>query len=150
MPWHVDKTFGHDLGLSACFRQPNADSHCQEPHGYPLGFRFGFEADKLDNRNWVIDFGALKPLKQWLCDTFDHRLLLAEGDPAIPDFQALYSKFGWQPPIILPGVGCEMFALLAWQRAHELLLDLGLTPRVRVREVEVREHGANGATFVRK
>ena len=51
------KTYGHDLGFSAAFRQWRADSHCKYIHGYALAFRFEFEADELDVRNWVVDFG---------------------------------------------------------------------------------------------
>ena len=38
-------------------------------HGYSLQFKFTFEARELDERNWVVDFGGLKPLKAWLEDT---------------------------------------------------------------------------------
>jgi 6-pyruvoyltetrahydropterin/6-carboxytetrahydropterin synthase len=41
----VKKTYGHELGLSACFRQHRAKSHCRFLHGYPLSFTFTFAAD---------------------------------------------------------------------------------------------------------
>ena len=37
-------------------------------HGYSLQFKFTFGCDKLDNKNWAVDFGGLKPLKKWLED----------------------------------------------------------------------------------
>ena len=71
------KHYGHNIGLSAVFRQPNADhSHCHLLHGYSLAFTFTFGCDELDNKNWAVDFGGLKPLKKWLEDTFDHKQLL--------------------------------------------------------------------------
>ena len=76
------KHYGHNIGLSAVFRQPNADhSHCHFLHGYSLAFTFTFGCDKLDNKNWAVDFGGLKPLKAWLEDSFDHKLCLDVNDP---------------------------------------------------------------------
>jgi len=75
------KTFGHELGLSAAFRQWKADSHCRFLHGYALAVKFTFAAEELDVRNWVVDFGGLKGLKQILEDTFDHKTLVASDDP---------------------------------------------------------------------
>lgn len=57
------KTFGHECGFSVAFRQWRAESHCRLLHGYALAFKFTFEAEELDVRNWVVDFGALKSLK---------------------------------------------------------------------------------------
>ena len=60
------KTYGNEVGLSCCFRQWRADSHCNKLHGYSLGFRFIFEAVTLDERNWVYDFGDCKWIKKYL------------------------------------------------------------------------------------
>ena len=66
MKYQSTKTYGNDRGLSCCFRQWRADSHCNLLHGYSLGFRFVFEADTLDERNWVYDFGDCKWIKEFL------------------------------------------------------------------------------------
>jgi 6-pyruvoyltetrahydropterin/6-carboxytetrahydropterin synthase len=148
MTHRVTKTYGHELGLSAVFRQPDADSHCREPHGYALGFKFVFEAKELDRNGWVKDFGGLKPLKQQLCDNFDHRLILAEYDPALPDFQELYAKWGWTPPLVVPKVGCESFARTVWRWADELITPDERRRGVRLVEVECREHAGNAASYM--
>jgi len=171
--YRVTKTYGHEQGLSACFRQPRALSHCRFLHGYALSFKFVFEADTLDENNWVIDFGSLKPLKSWLCSTFDHKLLVAEDDPDRQTLEALGQHTENFKPLadvlVVPGVGCEAFARMAWDWAELLLYALGsevrtegvpvvggvmettvtgkLNERVRLVEVEVREHGSNGATY---
>ena len=142
----VKKTYGHEQGLSACFRQFRAKSHCRFLHGYPLSFAFTFAAEKLDENGWVIDFGSLKPLKQWLCDTFDHKLLVAADDPFLDELTGL-AGLGLADPLVLPGVGCESFARLAWDWAEGLLESGGYRPRVTLTEVEVREHASNGVIF---
>lgn len=149
----VTKTYGHDLGLSACFRQPGAKSHCRDPHGYPLSFKLTFAAEELDGDNWVLDFGGLKPIKAWLVENFDHRTILAEGDPALEDFAALYERHGFAPINVLPFVGCEGFARHVFEHVDEWLGDehpLACDIRgLRIVEVEVREHGGNSAIYRR-
>ena len=79
--FYSTKHYGHNIGLSAVFRQPNADhSHCHLLHGYSLAFTFTFGCDELDNKNWAVDFGGLKPLKAWLEDMFDHKLCVDKDD----------------------------------------------------------------------
>lgn len=142
------KTYGHEIGLSAAFRQWRADSHCRFIHGYALAVRVVFEAKELDVRNWVVDFGSLKSFKGLLEDTFDHKLLIAEDDPKLREFEAMQAA-GLCQLRILPGVGCERFAQYIFEVLEIWLKDNGYAPRVWVREVEVKEHGANSAIYRR-
>lgn len=151
MPHLCTKAYGHNLGLSACFRQWRATSHCAQLHGYALGFKFTFEATELDHNGWVLDFGSLKPLKQRLESTFDHKLLVAGDDPDQARFHALLAGEGGPVAsvLVLPGgVGCEAFARLAWGYAAEVVRDLGQAQRVRVASCECSEHAGNSAVYV--
>lgn len=151
--YYVTKTYDHNLGLSACFRQPLADSHCKDPHGYPLSFKLQFGATALNPNNWVLDFGGLKPIKQWLCDNFDHRTILAANDPFLLDFQALYDMAGFKEILVLPAVGCEAFAKYVFDHVDEWLgeeffIEIDLRG-LQLISVEVREHGGNSAIYER-
>lgn len=146
MPFRSTKTYGHEIGLSAAFRQWRAESHCRLIHGYALAVRFEFEADELDVRNWVVDFGSLKSLKGLLENTFDHKLLVAEDDPELDTFLELEKK-GLATVRVLPSVGCEKFAEFIFGATEVWLSDNGYSPRVRLVSVEVKEHGANSAIF---
>ena len=148
------KTYGHELGLSATFRQWRAThSHCSKLHGYALAVTLVFETGKLDHRNWVQDFGGLKEIKQYLQDTFDHKTIISEDDPELERFRMM-ARAGVLDLVILPAVGCEAFATIIydyvdawlWNQAQADMLD---TPRVWLQSVEVREHGANSARYVR-
>lgn len=143
------KTFGHEIGLSAAFRQWRAESHCRLIHGYALAIKFTFGCDDLDVRNWVVDFGSLKSLRQRLEDTFDHKLLVAEDDPLRPALESL-GKLGLADVVIVPATGCERFAELIFESTEVWLKDAGYSPRCWVEEVEVREHGANSAIYTRR
>jgi 6-pyruvoyltetrahydropterin/6-carboxytetrahydropterin synthase len=150
--YQVTKTYDHNLGLSACFRQPFASSHCRDPHGYPLSFKLTFGAERLNEDNWVIDFGGLKPIKEWLCVNFDHRTVLAENDPALEDFRELYAKHGFAEINTLPFVGCEGFAKHVFDYVSGWLEDdhcMACDVRgLHLVSVEVREHGGNSALYM--
>jgi len=146
MPYQSTKQFGHDLGLSCCFRQWRAESHCNQLHGYAIAVKLVFEAEELDVRNWVVDFGSLKSLKQMLVDTFDHKLLVAEDDPDKDEICAL-AGMGIADVIVVPAVGCEKFAEYVFGATEVWLQSNGYTPRVKLISAEVREHGANSAIY---
>lgn len=146
MPYQSTKQFGHDLGLSCCFRQWRAESHCNQLHGYAIAIRLVFEAEELDVRKWVVDFGSLKSLKQMFVDTFDHKLLVAEDDPDKDDICAL-AGMGIADVIVVPAVGCEKFAEYVFGATEVWLQSNGYTPRVKLVSAEVKEHGANSAIY---
>jgi 6-pyruvoyltetrahydropterin/6-carboxytetrahydropterin synthase len=147
MTHQVTKTFSHELGLSACFRQWRADGHCKYLHGYALSFKFTFEADELDKNGWVIDFGALKQLKARLVSNFDHRLCIATDDPALVPLSEVAEKYHCAEPIVFKAVGCEAFARLAYDMAVSEIFNMRVQERVRVVSCECAEHGANSAIY---
>jgi 6-pyruvoyltetrahydropterin/6-carboxytetrahydropterin synthase len=149
MRYRSTKTYGHELGLSACYRQWRAESHCRFLHGYPLSFRFEFGAWELNEKGWVVDFGALGPLKEKLVETFDHKLLVAGDDPWLRELTKLHSKpLQIADVLVLPfGVGCERFAKLAFGFAQDVILRLEEPGRVKVICCECREHGSNSAIY---
>ena len=141
------KTYGHNIGLSAVFRQPNADhSHCHLLHGYSLAFTFTFGCTELDNKNWVVDFGGLKELKKWLEDHFDHKLVVDKADPHLDKFKEL-EQMDLADIVIFDGVGAEKFAEHAFNFANQLV-QKATDGRCRCIKVECAEHGANSAVYV--
>ena len=138
------KTYGHNLGLSAAFRQHKAQSHCRFLHGYALQVKLTFGTYELDCRNWCVDFGGLKSLEQILRNTFDHRLLVSEDDPHKNDLLALHD-LGLAQVITVPATGCEKFAEMIFEVAEQWLKDAGFSPRCHLVSVEVSEHGGNSA-----
>ena len=142
--FYSGKTYTHATGHSCAFRQWRADSHCNLIHGYALQFEFTFGGDSLDERNWIVDFGGLKPLKEWLAYTFDHTYLLASDDPEFETFQMLADK-GLIDLRVVGGTGCERFAEMAFDEADRIVKEL-TEGRCWVQGVTVREHEANSAT----
>lgn len=140
------KHYGHNIGLSAVFRQPNADhSHCHFLHGYSLAFTFTFGCKELDNKNWVVDFGGLKELKAWLEDSFDHKIVVDAADPHLNKMIELES-LGLAEVRVFDGVGAEKFAEHAFNFANELVKKK-TDGRCFCVKAEVAEHGANSAIY---
>jgi 6-pyruvoyltetrahydropterin/6-carboxytetrahydropterin synthase len=165
------KTYGNDRGLSCCFRQwRSTHSHCSLLHGYSIGIKLIFESETLDDRNWVMDFGGLKAFKEWADWQFDHTLCVGIDDPHLDKFKAL-AALGKQADggivdlRIVAGVGCEMFAELAYRTMAEILeayqqgrswthpdgrlfeARYPVGSGVKLRSVEVFEHAGNSATY---
>ena len=140
------KHYGHNIGLSAVFRQPNADhSHCHLLHGYSLAFTFTFGCTELDNKNWAVDFGGLKPLKAWLEDHFDHKVAVDSKDPEM-ETMLMLQNLGLAEIRVFEGVGAEKFAEHAFNFADNLVRK-ATNDRCFCVRVECAEHGANSAIY---
>ena len=132
-----------ELG-SCAFRQWKADSHCKYIHGYRLVAKFWFGCDRLDERNWVVDFGGLKELKQVLEKQFDHTLCVSADDPLLEQFKALHASGAADLRIMPKGVGIERTAEWCFDVADAHVR--GITKnRCWVEKVEVWEHDKNSA-----
>jgi 6-pyruvoyltetrahydropterin/6-carboxytetrahydropterin synthase len=81
-------------------------------------------------------------------ETFDHKLVVAKDDPHLDYFRA-GQELGVLELVEVEAGGCEKFAELVFECAEQWLLDAGFAPRCKLISVEVKEHGANSAIFLR-
>lgn len=133
-----------ELG-SCAFRQWRAThSHCQYIHGYRLVAKFYFGCSSLDNKNWVVDFGGLKGLKNILENQFDHTLCVSWDDPCMPEFRALHEKKVIDLRVMDHGVGIERTAEWCLLQADNFVRK-ETNNRCWVTKVEVWEHEKNSA-----
>jgi len=132
-----------ELG-SCAFRQWRASSHCKFIHGYRLIAKFWFACKNLDEKNWVVDFGGLKDLKQALEKQFDHTLCISKDDPLLNEFINLHKLGAVDLRVMEKGVGIERTAEWCFEVADSHIR--GLTNnRCWVEKVEVWEHEKNSA-----
>jgi 6-pyruvoyltetrahydropterin/6-carboxytetrahydropterin synthase len=132
------------------YRQWRADSHCNLIHGYALSFHFEFECDTLDARNWCMDFGGLKPLKEKLEEWFDHTLLVAVDDPQRAELMKL-GELKLAKITVVEKTGCEGLADFLYEYINTIFLPMyGKTEAERIWccKVEVRETDSNMAMRV--
>ena len=142
-------------GFSTVFRQWRANTtHCQYLHGYGVSFKVYFEGN-LDERNWVWDFGGMKRAKtqidgmspkEWMDYMFDHTLICAEDDPALPHLRKLEFE-GIIQLRVIPATGAEKFAEYIFNKINEFV-QTETEGRVRVTKVKFAEHGKNAAYYV--
>lgn len=139
------KTYKH-LGPVA-YRQWRADSHCNLIHGYALSFHFEFESDTLDVRNWVMDFGGLRPLKAQLEEWFDHTLLVAVDDPKRDELIRLHD-LGLAKVTEVEKTGCEGLSDFLYEYVNTIFIPScgkDIADRIWCCKVEVRETDSNMA-----
>jgi 6-pyruvoyltetrahydropterin/6-carboxytetrahydropterin synthase len=66
------------------------DGMCKHPHGHNAVAEIEIQADSLDARNMVADFGDIKRVvKGWVDRELDHRMILRRDDPLVPCLQSL-------------------------------------------------------------
>ena len=108
-----------------------------------MEFKVTFQGS-LDDRNWVMDFGAFKRngIKEHLSYMFDHTTVVAADDPALDTFRELESH-GLIQLRVIEHVGCEKFAEYVYHAIQERLEGTNAT----VLRVECFENGKNSAIF---
>ncbi len=135
-----------ELG-SCAFRQWRAThSMCQYIHGYQLKAKLWFGCNNLDDKNWSVDFGGLKELKNRLKETFDHTTTVAVDDPKLELFKQLDAEGIIQLKIFENGVGIERCAEFVYELANKFI-HTKTDGRCWVDKVEVFEHEDNSATY---
>lgn len=143
---YTDLPFAH--------RQPSHQGHCALIHGHNWSFEFEFAADKLDECGFVIDFGKLKWLKDWINERFDHTLVLNESDPML-DFLNRSLTAPGEPEnsglakiVTLPDCSCEGLCAYLLEQVDQLVSHQ-TQGRVRVIRCRVIEDSKNYATACR-
>ena len=141
-------------GFSTVFRQWRAETtHCRFVHGYGISFKVWFEGE-LDERNWVWDFGGMKRAKgqidgmspkAWMDHMFDHTMIIAEDDPWLDAFTQMDTA-GVAQIRVVPATGAEKFAEYIFNKLNPFIKE-ETDGRVRVTQVEFREHGKNSAIY---
>ena len=134
--------------ISTGHRQWKDDGHCSFVHGYGRYVEFTFCCEERDERGWVMDFGDLKDVKQWLEEQWDHRLLLAHDDPLIGLFEGLH-KLGGVNINVMPegyGPGIEDSCKWVYDNVNPMIHEK-TNNRVWLKNVRVYEHENNWADY---
>lgn len=139
---------------STCFRQWRAEeTHCKFLHGYGVSVKVWFEG-KLDERNWVFDFGGFSRAKGtidgmnpkvWMNWLLDHTTIIAEDDPQLGWFQEMNDD-GLIQLRVIPATGAECFAEYIYDKLNSFVVK-ETNGRVKVVQVEFREHEKNTAFY---
>jgi 6-pyruvoyltetrahydropterin/6-carboxytetrahydropterin synthase len=112
------------------------DGVCQHPHGHNAVVEIHIEADTLDSRNMVADFGDIKRIvKGWIDRELDHKMILRKDDPLVAALQ----KMGEPVYLLDSNPTAERIAQLIYDKSREHGL--------RVSRVTVWETPTSWATY---
>jgi 6-pyruvoyltetrahydropterin/6-carboxytetrahydropterin synthase len=66
----------------------NYDGKCRHLHGHNGRAVVALEAESLDERGMLVDFGEIKQkVQRWIDENLDHTMLLCREDPMLPVLQ---------------------------------------------------------------
>jgi len=121
--------------------------HCAQIHGYDRSVEFTF-AGEVDDHGWIVPFGDLKPVKDFLEYYFDHVTVLPADDPRLDSLRTSehYQYKGLLGTLrVLPsGVSMEMSSLFIWEHVNAYIYQT-TSGRCYVERVRVYEHERNDA-----
>jgi len=83
--------------------------------------------------------------KAWMDYMFDHTMIIAEDDPWLDAFRQMETA-GVAQVRIVPATGAEKFAEYIYNKLNPFIQE-ETDGRVRVTQVEFREHGKNSAIY---
>ena len=119
---------------------------CSSVHGYDRSVEFTF-AGEVDDMGWIVPFGELKSIKQFLEYYFDHVTVLPANDPRLKDIPAVLKEPGqiFGTLRVLPsGVSMEMSSVFIWEHVNAYIYHI-TKGRCYVERVRVYEHERNDA-----
>jgi 6-pyruvoyltetrahydropterin/6-carboxytetrahydropterin synthase len=132
----------------AAHRQPNHDGHCRFLHGHNYDFEFTFAAHHRDENGFIVDFGKLSFIKEYLTSQFDHTCCISADDILLERFKAWRDE-GLIQLRVMPDTSAEGMALAVYEHVDSLVRN-ETKGRVWIQSVRVWEDSKNFATFSAK
>ena len=121
------------------------DGHCSKIHGHNWAITLTFACSETDTNGFVVDFGKLKYLKDWIDTNLDHACLFNQDDS---EKDALLESMGHLfKAYILPNASCEGLAV----HLHEVfdpMVREHTSGRVWITQVEIEEDSKNSACYI--
>ena len=104
----IEFCYGHRL--------MNYDGVCRYPHGHNAVVEIDIQAERLDARNMVADFGEIKTVvKGWIDRELDHKMILRTDDP----LAAALQKMGEPVYLLDSNPTAERIAQLIFDKSRE-------------------------------
>ncbi|MFU8849114.1 MAG: 6-pyruvoyl trahydropterin synthase family protein [Opitutales bacterium] len=125
-------------------RQHLHDGHCALIHGHNWAITLTFACRETDANGFVVDFGKLGYIKDWIAKHLDHACLFNEEDPEkdqlLADYGPLFKAYA------LPNCSCEGLAEHLYGIFNPMVRK-ATDDRAWIISVEIEEDSKNSATF---
>tara|TARA_B110000003_G_scaffold261627_1_gene283529 strand:+ start:347 stop:781 length:435 start_codon:yes stop_codon:yes gene_type:complete len=125
-------------------RQHRHAGHCAYIHGHNWTITLTFACKKLDSNGFVVDFGQLKYIKDWIDRHLDHACLLNEDDPHRSELEchkASLFKFHILPCCSSEGIAQHLFQIF------NTMVQSHTQQRVWLSHVDIKEDSKNSASY---
>jgi 6-pyruvoyltetrahydropterin/6-carboxytetrahydropterin synthase len=127
-------------------RQHNHSGHCAFIHGHNWTIEVTFGCRAPDENNFVIDFGKLGFLKEWISANLDHAFVVNKDDPELHATFMPLAKRGVFKLFVVPSGSAEGLAMFL-HSTFSTMVDSSTKGRVFVVSVRILEDSRNSAHF---
>ncbi len=132
-----------DIPLS--HRQPNHPGRCSRLHGHSWSVTLTFASSDLDANGFVVDFGELHYLADWIDEHLDHGTIICVSDPRIEEVRNL-ARSGLLKITEVARASCEGIAEHLFVVFDELVRQ-HTKERAWLQKIHLEEDSRNSATF---
>ena len=137
------KTY-RDIPLS--HRQPFHEGRCARLHGHSWAITLTFEASELDENGFVIDFGELHFIEDWIDQNLDHACTFSAQDPHRGKIEEL-ADLGLIKPLFVENASCEGIAKHLFE-TFDPLVQKDTQGRAKIISIHLLEDSKNSATYL--
>ena len=136
------KTY-RDIPLS--HRQPNHPGRCSRLHGHSWSITITFASKELDSNGFVVDFGELHYIADWIDQHLDHGTIICANDPRVEDIRQL-AESGLLKILEINQASCEGIAQHLFS-TFDQLVRTNTRDRAWIKKIYLEEDSRNSATF---
>ena len=127
-------------------RQPLHGGHCSFIHGHNWEVQITFESNELDENGFVIDFGELHYIKDWIDENLDHACAFSANDPHRDKIEEL-RELKLIKPLFIERASCEGVAKHLFETFDELVRS-NSEGRAWITRIHLLEDSKNSATYL--
>ena len=136
------KTY-RDIPLS--HRQPRHSGRCSRIHGHSWAITITFVAESLDDNGFVVDFGDLHFIEDWIEENLDHGIVLCSTDPQRGLLESLQEqgllKITW-----VDSASCEGIAEFLYH-TFQSMVNAKTKGRAKIQCLRLEEDSKNSALY---
>ena len=126
-------------------RQPFHGGHCSFIHGHNWSIKLSFAAEKPDNNGFIVDFGKLRYIKEWIDDNLDHACAFSAKDPHRNKIEEL-AELGLIKPLFIDNASCEGLAKHIFE-TFDPMVRHNTDSRAWLVSIELEEDSKNSVTY---
>ena len=132
-----------DIPLS--HRQPLHSGRCARLHGHSWSVTLTFASKNFDSNGFIVDFGELHYIADWIEENLDHGTIICKTDPRIDEIRSL-AQSGLLKITEIENASCEGIAQFLFN-TFDRLVRYNTNERAWLQKIHIQEDSKNSATF---